>query len=306
MSDRQDGIKQLVARDKLAEAAAQLVLVFRDESPDTDLYNQAIGLQASVRDIKKKESMGMLSFSDVQLRLNQLRSALLTLADEIGKQNVLANPVAPAGKTTILFLAANPTDTGKLRLDKEYREIDEGLRLASRRDQFELESKFAVRPKDLRRAMLDYNPGIVHFSGHGEKSSSRDVASGLSWETDEVEAASTGGIALEDELGHTKLVSSEALGNLFELYDEVVQCVILNACYSENQANAIVKHIPYVIGMNRAVNDETAIAFALGFYDALGAGKDYETAFKHARNAIELEALPGDQIPVLKKKAGTP
>ncbi|GAB1537871.1 hypothetical protein NUACC21_05260 [Scytonema sp. NUACC21] len=37
---------------------------------------------------------------------------------------------------TILLLAANPTDTFRLRLDEELREIDEGLRRANKRKQF--------------------------------------------------------------------------------------------------------------------------------------------------------------------------
>jgi hypothetical protein len=43
---------------------------------------------------------------------------------------------------------------------------------------------------------------------------------------------------------------------------------VLNACYSEIQANAIVQHIDYVIGMSQAIGDTAAIKFAMGFYDA--------------------------------------
>jgi hypothetical protein len=38
----------------------------------------------------------------------------------------------------ILFLAANPKNTSRLRLDEEVREIDDGLTRAKRRDQFEV------------------------------------------------------------------------------------------------------------------------------------------------------------------------
>jgi hypothetical protein len=59
-------------------------------------------------------------------------------------------------QTTILILAANPKGTLRLRLDAEVREIDEGLRRAKRREQFILQQKWAVRPIDIRRAMLDF------------------------------------------------------------------------------------------------------------------------------------------------------
>ncbi len=67
----------------------------------------------------------------------------------------------------IQILSANPKDTSRLRLDQEVRDIKEGLQRAKKRDQFVLESQLAVRPRDIQLAMLDINPSIVHFSGHG-------------------------------------------------------------------------------------------------------------------------------------------
>jgi hypothetical protein len=72
----------------------------------------------------------------------------------------------------ILFLAANPIGTGRLRLDEEVRGIDEGLRLAQHRQDFELVHRWAVRPKDIRQALLEENPAIIHFSGHGDGTAS--------------------------------------------------------------------------------------------------------------------------------------
>ncbi len=66
-----------------------------------------------------------------------------------------------------MILAANPKHSTPLRLDQEVREIDEGLTRAKQRDRFELVQKWAVRPRDVQRAVLDLAPQIVHFSGHG-------------------------------------------------------------------------------------------------------------------------------------------
>jgi hypothetical protein len=181
----------------------------------------------------------------------------------------------------ILFLASNPTNTGRLRLDKEVREVEEGLKRSSERGQFDLTAKFAVRVGDLRRALLDYRPRIVHFSGHG---------------------AGAGGIIVEDDNGEAYEIPNDALAGLFELFAGQIECVVLNACYSDAQADAIAKHIPYVIGMKAAVSDEAAIEFAVGFYDALGAGKSVEEAFQFGRNAIALKGIPEQLIPILKKK----
>src|SRR4028119_774496 len=43
------------------------------------------------------------------------------------------------------------------------------------------------------------------------------------------------------------------------------------------------------MGMNREILDEAAIAFAVGFYDGIGAGKSVEIAYKLGCNAIEME-----------------
>ena len=85
-----------------------------------------------------------------------------------------------------------------------------------------------------------------------------------------------GGLVFEDDVGNVQLISGDALAGLFELCSDFVKCVVLNACYSEAQANAITRHIDFVIGMKKAIGDQAAIKFAVGFYDALGAGRDFE------------------------------
>nr|WP_322666293.1 CHAT domain-containing protein [Dendronalium sp. ChiSLP03b]MDZ8209037.1 CHAT domain-containing protein [Dendronalium sp. ChiSLP03b] len=182
---------------------------------------------------------------------------------------------------TILILAANPQSIKPLRLDEEVREIDAGLQRAKQRDRFVLEQKWAVRPRDIQRAMLDINPQIVHFSGHGTG--------------DE-------GLVFEDETGQAKLVDGEALAGLFDLFADRVECVVLNGCYSKVQAEAIAQHINYVIGMKKAIGDRSAIEFAVGFYDALGAGKSVEFAYKFGCAAIRLAGVPEQLTPILKKK----
>jgi uncharacterized protein YjbI with pentapeptide repeats len=184
---------------------------------------------------------------------------------------------------TILILAANPKNTSRLRLDEEVREIDAGLQRAKKRELFDLKQRWAVRVQDVYQSLLDLKPQIVHFGGHG---------------------AGDDGLELEDETGKMRLVSTEALAKLFELFASQVECVILNACYSEVQASAIVKYIPYVIGMNKEIGDKAAIKFATGFYNALSAGESVEFAYKLGCNVIQLDGIPENLTPVLKKKLG--
>jgi hypothetical protein len=184
-------------------------------------------------------------------------------------------------KKTILFLAANPKDSTPLDLTREVKEIEAGLQRSQKRDKFLLEQVWAVTPRDVQRAMLDHKPQIVHFSGHGMGES---------------------GLILENAVGEAQRVKSEALAGLFELFADKVECVVLNACYSEVQAIAVAQHIPYVVGMNQAVGDRAAIAFAVGFYDALGAGESFDFAYRLGRNSIALEGIAEDLTPVITRK----
>ncbi|MCP4695633.1 MAG: CHAT domain-containing protein [Gammaproteobacteria bacterium] len=190
-----------------------------------------------------------------------------------------------ASGKNILVLAANPVDTAQLKLDTEVREIEHGLKLGRQRDQYALQKVFAARPADARRAMLEYKPAVVHFCGHGEGGA---------------------GIAFEGPDGQTRLVSTEALANFFKLFSAQVQCVVLNACYSEVQADAIARHIEYVIGMDKAVSDQAAIEFAVAFYDALAAGENVEFAYQLGRNAIEMAGIPEHLTPALKSRTARP
>jgi CHAT domain len=186
---------------------------------------------------------------------------------------------------TILILAANPKGSVPLRLDEEVREIKAGLQRSRHRDRFVVEYESAARPRDVQRAMLDYKPQVVHFCGHGEGEQ---------------------GLVLEDEAGKVKLVSTEAIARLFELFSAQVECVLLNACYSEVQAQAIAHHIPAVIGMNQAIGDKAAIEFAVSFYDALGAGEVVDFAFRLGCNAMQLAGVTGEHIPVLFSEGSAP
>ncbi len=181
----------------------------------------------------------------------------------------------------ILILSANPNDTTKLHLDQEVRSIQDALERAKNREQFQLITELAVRVDDLHRALLDYQPSIVHFCGHGSGST---------------------GLVLENASGDMQLVSTEALARLFKLFQQKIECVLLNACYSEAQAEAIFQHINYVIGMKTEIGDVAAIKFARGFYDALGAGSSYEDSYATGCAVIDLEGIPESSTPVLKAR----
>lgn len=182
----------------------------------------------------------------------------------------------------ILLIGTNPKNTLRLRLDAEAKQVK--LALDRGRQDFNIIVEGAVTDDDLRRLLLRHTPAIVHISGHG------------------ADGGTDGGIKFEDEHGMAHIISAGALADLFQLCQEHVNCVVLNACYSENVADAIRQYIPYVVGMSDNIGDDASLKFAIGFYDALAHGRTFEEAFQFGRNAIDLKNIPESLVPVLKKK----
>jgi hypothetical protein len=186
-------------------------------------------------------------------------------------------------KIKILFLASNPKDIHPLKLDKELREIDNKIQIGTFRDTFDLRSQWAVRPSDLQEALLRFEPHIVHFSGHGSHNEE---------------------IMLEDEAGNSKPVGKQALADLFEILKDNVRVVVLNACFSHTQAEAISQTIDFTVGTSKAVKDSAAVGFASSFYRGLAFGRSVRSAFKLANNQLDLSSIAGSDIPRLFVRPG--
>lgn len=259
---------------------------FKYERTDVDGFCEVLGISK-----KSFEFNAALLFEQGQIQRTpgdqySLRDGAICITSkgvEFVEKTVAMNSKNIPSKVRILFLAADPTDETRLRLGQEFRDIQEKLKLAQLRDHFQLElPQLSLRSTDIIQAMLDTQPQIVHFSGHG---------------------APTGELSFENLVGKSHPVQLDALAALFEQFAHHVHCVILNACYSENQAKAIAKYVEYVIGMSQAIGDEAAIAFAVGFYQALGAGLTIEDAYKLGCVQIRLQNIPEHLTPVIFKKA---
>ena len=193
---------------------------------------------------------------------------------------------AGASIRSVLFCAANPEDQDLIRTDAEYREIKRILARSPQGKGMSLQlPELAARAKDLPSALHDTQPDLVHFSGHG---------------------GGDEGIYLEDDRGASMPVTADALASLFRQFRHCVKVVVLNACFSEAQAEAIAEHIDYVIGTRQDIGDDTAIAFSRGFYEALSASppRSVEDAFQDGCVSIRLAGIPEHLIPLLITRDG--
>lgn len=185
-----------------------------------------------------------------------------------------------AGMLKVLLLSANPADA-PLAIDEEFRAIDAKIRASDHRDYVDLIKHGAVRLEDLPGLLMRHKPHVVHFSGHGDK-----VA-----------------IELTSSDGRGHLVPPSALADIFRVLKDNVRVVLLNACDSAPQAEAIVSVIDCAVGMSDEIEDGAAIAFAAAFYEALGYGKSIQDAFDLA--LVQLAGAGADRaLAKLHKRRG--
>lgn len=167
-------------------------------------------------------------------------------------------------KVKILFFAADPLSAppngraARLLLDEDIRQIREKVRASEHRDALEFDYRLAARPDDLLQALNEVHPDVVHFSGHG-------------W--------SEGLILMDPEGRRPHGVDVALLTKLFRIFRGQIRVVVLNACLSHAQAEAIAQEVGCAIGMRGKISDQAAIAFGAAFYRAIGFGHSVQTAF---------------------------
>lgn len=208
----------------------------------------------------------------------------------------------------VLFLGANPADATRLALDREVREITQRLRASPHASRFELVQEWALRLEDIQAVLLRHRPQVVHFSGHGHSAGAgragSDTHSARDVPDEQTGVPEPGGeLLVEDDAGKAVPIPSAALAELVRIVGGI-QCVVLNACHSAAQAEALGAHVEFVLGMGRGLPDQAAIAFAWAFYQALGFGESVERAFELGRNQLRLTGSCDFDVPRLFVRDG--
>jgi TPR repeat protein len=183
--------------------------------------------------------------------------------------------VTMMSRVRVLLFAADPlsapphASAPRLRLDEDVRQLREKVRAARHPDALEFDVRWAARTDDLLQALSDTRPQVVHFSGHGTQD---------------------GGLLLMDRDGaHPRRVSAPSLAQLFRTLPGDVRLVVLNACHSRAQAEAVADVVGCAIGVRGRIPDAAAITFAAAFYRAVACGESIAAAYEQARVALELE-----------------
>ena len=238
--------------------------------------------QRKVADAEKRDNKKRLDEQKKQVKLQS--ESMKKLTKDVSSHNSRLSKLENLPKQiSVLFLASNPNDTDRIRLDEEARAITEMIRKSEHRDSVALHTCWAVRPLDILQAVNEHNPTIIHFSGHGSDS---------------------GEIVLQDEVGNAKLVSKEAISQLLSASSSMIKLIFFNLCYSQIQAQHVVEYVPAAIGMTSSIGDYAAKIFAAQFYSSIGFGHSVHKAFEQGKAALMLESIPEEDIPELFIKDG--
>jgi hypothetical protein len=249
--------------------------------PDAKLPELAAGQETEVTFIACPTEMGSSVPAQVHLTYHdgsgaRTQNGIVPLT--VRRLPAEADPAALRGtaarQDTILFLAASPQQLPGLRSDLEMREIREQLRLGKLRERFRLESAVAARLRDIGQALADYDPRIVHFSGHGSQD---------------------GSLYVEDGEGYGRPAAPEGLAGLFRLHAKTIDCVIVNACHSLRLAEAMTHYIDYVIATRTTLLDTAAIHFSMGFYQGLAYGAPVPDAFERGISFLKSTSTELDE-----------
>jgi WD40 repeat protein len=219
----------------------------------------------------------------------------------------------------VLIFAANPRGTAPLDLPREFREIDEEVRLSRFRNAVELVLVPGTRPVDLLRKLNECQPQVVHFSSHGSPDEILLEAEGGQDETPDLLGTNTRSreerdmkIVGRDEAegaGASQApphpVSRSSLVDVLRSCDEGnLRLVVLNACDTRRHAEALTKVVDCLVSMRREVTDRAAIKFAASFYGALAYGRSVQRAFDQGVARLRAEGIAEADTPELLVRAG--
>lgn len=183
----------------------------------------------------------------------------------------------------VLYATASPE--GELRVSQEIRRVKNAVSAALHRDLVEIEHAPDVTSDDLLNYLTSFQPHVIHFSGHANE----DV---LVFDDGSLEG------------GEGREIPIELFMRAITAPDHKPSLVVLNACESAANLEALLAGVPIAIGMSASIGDADAVTFATRFYRAIADGQTIESALTIARMDMEMNGLPDHDLPTLVTAPG--
>ena len=183
----------------------------------------------------------------------------VTFQQGVGRSRALPT-LTTRGLNTVLVASSNSSDHMRVAAEREYQVIHDAIKgtlVAHYWPQSSIDT--------LRDQILTRRPTIVHFIGRG---------------------TATGELVFVDLDERAQHRSLDAVARVFASRG-TVKCVVLNACNSLEQAQAIATRIPIVIGVSsQQWSDNAAATFAKAFYTGVSNELSALEAFRIGQDAL--------------------
>lgn len=195
-------------------------------------------------------------------------------------------PTPAVDKVRILFLEANVVAKAPVNCEDERRRIQTLVESTTERDRFHIDSWPKISFAEVPSRLLRDRPRVMHFSGHGKRD---------------------GALVMHRGIGDAYVeVAPQRLVKALRIAGTSLRLIVLNACFSEALAKKLVEAMDVVVvGMNRLVQDQTAIRFGKVFYGFLFDGLSIRDALELTRTVIDEPEHPDADAPQLVARPGS-
>lgn len=187
----------------------------------------------------------------------------------------------------ILLLPASCHGVEKPSRAREIRQIKRAIRNSHNNSQIKSRFIFNVIDKDkldiaevkLSDLLSAINPYIVEMSGFEE-----GIAT----------------LVIEDLENSEISDVNQFVSRHFEINAPEVHCIVLNGCYAESQADNLIRHIDFLIGISQDLPEELVFTFLDEFYYKIGLGWSIDCAYQAGCHKLEPSESDQTKIPFLR------
>jgi serine/threonine protein kinase len=196
---------------------------------------------------------------------------------------------------TLLFVGANAAGFDNATLGGTTRKIRQELERGTAREHFELVDCPAPEISDLLRLFRRHQPVLVYFAGGQPPASVRRPGHALFGPAD--------GLYVHRN-GVPQLVPPTGLQEIFGAAGRSARLVVLDRLFAKLQVEALLEHVPCVVGTSSAASPEVAESYAAGLFGAIGDGESLATAHRHGCAAASVHRSNDDDRPVIQIRRG--
>jgi hypothetical protein len=307
MTEAVERIRKEVGKNSIPLAFDLLETELRNAKREEEL-NQLTTLRSDYAAISRKQIIGVVTHVD-ETRRREIIYQILVLASDLLKleENPENTPPTPPDTSPtdtpsspeevidqirMVVITANAKDDFPLRLTDEVNVIIKAVQVSNPQCKLrfaEPHTRLSAQLMDLMEALVEAQPHIIHFAGHGS------------------------------EEGHLRLMGVDGSAEELrpsELIDFLktmrqrspLKGIVFNLCHSENLLEQAAAHFDFVIGWQGELPDNKGIKFAEFLYRALALNAckfgemDFVSAFSMAKSMLNIKIQGTEEYLFLKGK----